>query len=259
MKKLTLLLVAVACLCTGKANAQDGKGSINFVPYVGVNYSDFSGDFELFAQETTGKANFMGGALLEFKVADKSAILADVNYRRLGTKAKERGTFSEPENPNSGYTGTVIIVFLEDKKFTLDYLSLGLQYKQNIIDRFSVRAGFECSYLLSARDYYNHVMYENPPFDPATGMYTFTPENRRDDFSFPYNDIEGGKDYYDEMDDMANVCVSVPLGITYEYKNFSLNATYHLPLTNCDSGWDDHIRNQAFDLTIGYRLPLRKR
>ena len=48
MKKLTLLFVAVACLCSKVANAQDGKGSINFVPYVGVNYSDFSGDSQEF-------------------------------------------------------------------------------------------------------------------------------------------------------------------------------------------------------------------
>ena len=258
MKKLTLILVAVACLCSGKANAQDGKGSINFVPYVGVNYSDFSGEFELYAQETTGKVNFMGGALLEFKVADKSAVIADVNYRRLGTKAKERGTFSEPKSPYSLNIEPVEMVISEDKKFTLDYLSFGLQFKQNIIDRLSVRAGFECSYLLSARKYYNWVMYYNPAFDSATGMYTLTPEDRVDDFDF-FNGIKSGKDYYEEMDDMSKVCVSVPLGITYEYKNFSLNATYHLPLTNCDSGWDDHIRNQAFDFTIGYRLPLRKR
>ena len=75
MKKLTLLLVAVACLCSGKANAQDGKGSVNFVPYVGVNYSDFSGDTKTYFFKSSGKVNFMAGARFEFRITDDSDIL----------------------------------------------------------------------------------------------------------------------------------------------------------------------------------------
>ena len=54
MKKLTLLLIAVTCLCSGNANAQDGKGSINFVPYFGINNSNFSGDADCYFGETSG-------------------------------------------------------------------------------------------------------------------------------------------------------------------------------------------------------------
>ena len=79
--------MAVACLCSKVANAQDGKGSINFVPYVGVNYSDFSGDTGFYLVETSRKVNFMAGARFEFQIADKSAIIADLNYRRLGATA----------------------------------------------------------------------------------------------------------------------------------------------------------------------------
>ena len=79
--------MAVVCLCSKVAKAQDGKGSINFVPYVGVNYSDFSGDAGYFFGKTSGKVNFMTGARFEFQIADKSAIIADVNYRRLGATA----------------------------------------------------------------------------------------------------------------------------------------------------------------------------
>ena len=105
-------------------------------------------------------------------------------------------------------------------------------------------------------------MYNQPAIDPVTGMYTLTPEDRVDDFDF-FNGIKSGKDYYEEMDDMSKVGVSIPLGLTYDYKNFSFNATYHLPLTKCseDEKWGDKysMKYQAFDLTIGYRLPLRKR
>jgi hypothetical protein len=52
---------------------------------------------------------------------------------------------------------------------------------------------------------------------------------------------------------------AIPLGLAYDYKNFSVNATYHLPLTKCADDLGYSLRHQAFDLTIGYRLPLRKR
>ena len=84
MKKLTLFLVAAVCLCSGNANAQDGKGSINFVPYVGINNSNFSGDADQYFGETSGKLNLMAGFSFEFQILEKSAIIADVNYRRLG-------------------------------------------------------------------------------------------------------------------------------------------------------------------------------
>ena len=87
MKRLSFLLMAVAFLCPKVANAQDGKGSINFVPYVGVNYSDFSGDTDYYFGGSSGKVNFMAGMRFEFQILEKSAIIADVNYRRLGATA----------------------------------------------------------------------------------------------------------------------------------------------------------------------------
>ena len=79
--------MAVAFPSPKVANAQDGKGSINFVPYVGVNYSDFSGDTKACFNGTSGKVNFMAGARFEFQIAKESAIIADLNYRRLGATA----------------------------------------------------------------------------------------------------------------------------------------------------------------------------
>lgn len=75
MKKLSLFLMAVAFLCPKVANAQDGKGSINFVPYVGMNYSDFSGDTQDYFGGTSGKVNFMAGARFEFQIAKNLHLL----------------------------------------------------------------------------------------------------------------------------------------------------------------------------------------
>ena len=91
--------------------------------------------------------------------------------------------------------------------------------------------------------------------------------------SLAYNYVNGNtikESYYEEYgkEDVGSVFsdhlnIAIPLGLTYAYKNFSVNATYHLPLTKCASEsdrWGDYsLRNQSFDLTLGYRIPLRKK
>ena len=271
MKKLSLLLMAVAFLCPKVANAQDGKGSINFVPYVGVNYSDFSGDASYYFGETSGKVNLMAGARFEFQIADKSAIIADVNYRRLGATADKairwfcgsrlpiegNYKFVEPVrdlNSSGGIRGNYnkdeILRMVKDAdagcvqeftKVTLDCISLAVQFKQYIIRGLSARVGLEGTVSLTEKWHYHFYNY-----------YKETGACKEGDKS---------SDVGDCFSDHLNA--TIPLGLTYDYKNFSFNATYHLPLTKCseDEKWGDKysMKYQAFDLTIGYRLPLRKR
>ena len=259
MKKLTLLLIAVACLCSGNANAQDGKGSINFVPYVGVNYSDFSGDTDYYFGDTSGKVNLMAGARFEFQIADKSAIIADINYRRLGATVEGimRSVYKGPDGllyanvwyrdynknevfrkvkENQGYAG-------ESKKVIVDCISFAVQFKQNIISGLSARVGLEGIESFSEKVHYHE-------YD-----YSFYQETGKCDESDETSDAD---DYFSN-----HINVAIPLGLTYDYKNFSFNATYHLPLTKCSKdmwGRDEcYMKHQAFDVTIGYRLPLRKR
>ena len=286
MKKLTLLLAAVACLCSGNTNAQDGKGSINFVPYVGVNYSDFSGDTQELFNGTSDKVNFMAGARFEFQIADKSAIIADVNYRRLGATADNHvlylygSDFVEHINPWRADMNTfqgsaaddgareirqLILdkggIIGEFKKITLDCISFGLQFKQIVMDRLSVRAGVECSQDISPKYHYHQTLYLGKFKDPSVDPYESYETINHDDYDWIVKEYDDYVDKDDFFSDKLNI--AIPLGITYDYKNFSINATYHLPLTKCYKdkwGSDEYsLKHQAFDLTVGYRLPLRKR
>ena len=254
MKKLSLLLMAVAFLCPKVANAQDGKGSINLVPYVGVNYSDFSGDASLYFGKTSGKVNFMVGARLEFQIADKSAFITDVNYRRLGVTTDAYTQWFTLDPIGNGwivgdYDKDELIrelkerrgVLSENKTVTLDYITLALQFKQNIIGGLSARAGLEASGCLAKKWNYHYSNYY---------YYKDTGECIEGDESSDADDVFTDNDYFS---------AAVPLGLTYDYKNFSVNATYHLPLTKCAENKGCYFRNQAFDFTIGYRLPLRKK
>ena len=256
MKKLLLLLMAVALLCPKETNAQDGKGSIHFVPYVGVNYSDFSDDSDYFFGGTSGKVNFMAGARFEFQIADKSAIIADVNYRRLGATADAamRSFYKNPINGvwcsgywNRDYNKDEIFREVkenqgsagESKKVTVDCVSFAVQFKQNIINGLSARVGVEGMESFSKKRHYHEYDYR------------FYQETGKCDESDETSDAD---DYFSD-----HINVAIPLGVTYDYKNFSINATYHLPLTKCSEDRGYSMKHQAFDITVGYRLPLRKR
>lgn len=284
MKELSLLLMAVAFLCPKVANAQDGKGSINFVPYVGVNYSDLSGDSDSYFGGTSGKINFMGGVRFEFQVALQSAVIVDLNYRRLGATVDNHvqyqygSEFVEHNTPCLGSSGgctfhgpapadrtreiTQLVMdkggmISEFKKITLDCVSFGLQFKQNVIDRLSVRAGIECWQDISRKSHYHQTLFLGHLKDPSVDPYTSYEAINHDDYNWvvkEYDDYTDADNYFSE-----HLNAAIPLGLTYDYKSFSVNATYHLPLTKCEEDEGYYLRHQAFDLTIGYRLPLRKR
>ena len=276
MKKLSLLLMAVAFLCPKVANAQDGKGSINFVPYVGMNYSDFSGNTKEYFNGTSGKVNFMAGARFEFQIAEKSAVIADLNYRRLGATADNRIVFlrDDPysmkynflaDTPNEYYAEKDRELIMEMggcifdyKKVTLDCISFGPHFKQNITGNLSAKVGMECTFLLSAR-WYVYVIdnYGKYKYTSEDGIISGPVDFNRDDYEWIYTEYDTCEDIGGYFSDHLNV--AIPLGLTYDYKNFSVNATYHLPLTKCAEKDEYSLCNQAFDLTIGYRLPLRKR
>ena len=275
MKKLSLLLMAVACLCSKVANAQDGKGSINFVPYVGVNYSDFSGDASYYFGETSGKVNLMAGARFEFQITSNSAVIADLNYRRLGTTSemfimsgrsipsipsnlsKSVGIILDRSNPVGIFEDLKKDIYLNggsgavasSTKVTLDCVTFGAQFKQGIVAGLSARAGVEGTFSV-AEKMHTHTMYCSADIDDKGNVI-----NKSEGDSY------GKSDVGDIFSDHLNL--AIPLGLTYDYKNFSFNATYHLPLTRCakdECGRDEYyMKHQAFDFTIGYRLPLRKR
>lgn len=54
--------------------------------------------------------------------------------------------------------------------------------------------------------------------------------------------------------DIKSVDVSMPLGISYEYEGFCLDARYALGLTDITKNSD--MKNQVFSITLGYKFKL---
>lgn len=50
--------------------------------------------------------------------------------------------------------------------------------------------------------------------------------------------------------------IGIPVGVTYEYKNISIDLRYLFGLKNLYKYYDERIRNRSFSLTIGYGFTI---
>jgi hypothetical protein len=48
--------------------------------------------------------------------------------------------------------------------------------------------------------------------------------------------------------------LSIPVGLSYEYNNITLDARYNFGLTKLFSNIDESVRNQVITITLGYKL-----
>ena len=71
--------------------------------------------------------------------------------------------------------------------------------------------------------------------------------------------LEGGTWYdFDESgtDGMKKFDLSIPLGLSYEFDDFVIDARYNLGLTNVNDLGSAKVKNSVIMLTVGYKIPL---
>lgn len=229
MKKLTVIIALV--LCVGSAKAQYEKRACYFRPYMGFLFSNMESKAFRSDMDQKWKFNMTLGGQLEWQAMNSSSLLIDVNYRRQGCSLDYKGNDDHEEKVT---------------KMTVDYLCLGLQWKMYLRPNFSARVGVELMNKIG--DLTTHYCVQN-------------------------KDVSVNEEEREHVDDiMDQTTWSVPVGLSYEYRNFTISATYHLDgqriseaLSSDDntrSAWSskrEPVYFKAFDLTLGYTIPLKKR
>jgi hypothetical protein len=51
------------------------------------------------------------------------------------------------------------------------------------------------------------------------------------------------------------IVIDLPIGISYEFDKFMIDARYNLGLSKINKG-SGSIRNSVFQISVGYKLPL---
>lgn len=117
--------------------------------------------------------------------------------------------------------------YLKDASTTLTYLNIPILANYYIVPGLAVKAGIQPGFMLSAKQKGSEKILSSwVDYD------------------------ESNTDGYKKFD------FSIPIGLSYEFSDFVIDARYNLGLTNIID--DDHIKNKnsVIMLTIGYKIPF---
>ena len=260
MKRFFVFVFFSIVLCVNSVMAQYNKGEWVFRPYAGFLFSTLNSKGFERGYDPKLKFNMTFGGQFELQVMTNSSLLFDINYRRQGC------SFDYKEVNQWEMANYVV----EVNKLTIDYVCLGLQWKVYVMPNLSARLGVEL--MKTASDLKAHAH--------AYGKKAYNPENPGGYSS--YDDVS--KYVWNEFDvheteevesDLRDVAFCMPIGLSYEYKDFTISATYRLDLNRVSDAIDDMFPDEssysfysyskskpiyfhAFDITVGYSIPLKK-
>ena len=191
----------------------------------GYNLSNLSTDLS----GMKDKSGFHIGGLLEYKISDKFSIQPELLYSVEGGKY----SFSYSESNEDGD-----FVFKAKENVTLGFINLPVTAKYYLKDRFSIEAGIQLGYLVSAKSDYDFFMDLD-------------------------GDITSDSGEQNIKDDVKSFNTSLNFGLGYELKNkMFFQARYNLGLTNLDKSEDSmededylgKIKSKGFLFSVGYKF-----
>ena len=135
MKKLVFISILMSFLFSGCASKQAARSSANqsvkFGAKAGVNFSDITGDD---VDSFKGLTSFHVGAVAEFPISDSFSVQPELLYSAQGSDYEE-----------DSFSGSV----------KADYLNIPVMAKFYVGEGFSVEAGPQVGFLMSAKDEYD--------------------------------------------------------------------------------------------------------
>ena len=145
-------------------------------------------------------------------------------------------------------------------------LAAGVEYEYFLSDRFSVAAGLMYSQqgaklkdidLTCKLDYFNIPVLANfylfKGFAIKAGLQAGIKSNAKMELK-----AGGTTQKADLKDDVKGFDLAIPVGLSYEFKHFVLDARYNLGVTKVfdENALNLDSKNLAFQLTLGYKFAL---
>lgn len=219
MKKI--MMIAAMMVAAISANAQNEVGQITLKPTVGLNI------FTLTGSGNKTRAGLAAGVEAEYGVAENFGVTLGALYSMQGTKQ---------EGSDSGVRTGV--------KFNLDYINIPILAQYYVIPGLAIKAGVQ----------FGFVVRNKVKLDTAiTGVGGFSEEGSVNEFLDAFKGLPGV-----DIPDNAKLNkfdFAIPVGLSYEYHNFVLDARYNIGLSKTIKSVDKG-KNSVFQITLGYKFAL---
>ena len=139
-------------------------------------------------------------------------------------------------------------------------LSFGVEGQYAVTDKFGISAG-----LMYSQQGNNSMVYNLQPANGNMYRYKFKMDYLNIPILANYYLFKGlavkagvqpGFKIHDNISSSMthSFDLSIPVGLSYEYKNVCLDARYNYGLTNFEKGYDQ--KNSVFQFTLGYKFKL---
>ena len=203
------------------AVAQNEVGQLTLQPKVGMNISKITGS------NLNSKVGLVAGFEAEYGVAKNFGISLAALYSMQGAKKDLKAN-----------NGTSV-----DVKFNLDYINIPVLAQYYIVPGLAVKAGIQFGFNVR-----NKVKVGNT----VAGIYL------KDDCSMDeFLDVARALDKSIPSDaKFQKFDLSIPVGLSYEYEDFVLDARYNIGTSKLIKSDPDGSKNSVFQLTIGYKFEL---
>ena len=213
MNRQSILLAAIV-LSSMIATAQNKVGEFSIKPMAGINVSNISADDEA---DYNVKVGFTGGVEAEYGVTPWLGVSLGAMYSQQGAKIKaslrEFGVNEE---------GRQVASLLSMKgKLKADYINMPLLANFYIWKGLAIKTGLQVGFLV------NDMMNVDAAIARVTAPDTEDLSKPSTDNFFSSFSVEGS-------DICKSVVFGIPIGLSYEYKNITLDARYYFGLTRMD-------------------------
>ena len=223
-----IVIIAVTLIASLNMNAQIEEGNWYFTPKAGVSISDMTGQL-LDPSKIEGNydvtlrsmVSFTAGADFEYAILDQLGFSFGLNYVKRGSNTKDN-------------------LF----KLTMDYINMPLTVNFYPIPEagLAIKAGAQVGFSARKRVTVDGVEYNAD----------YNIQQRFNNWGRPtqtYVENELSKQF-------NKVDLSIPIAISYEFKNIMLEARYNLGLINVMKEDPENSKHRFWQFTLGYKFDL---
>lgn len=241
MRRIAILLAAMT-LSVWTASAQNAEGQFSLRPVAGVVLTDFAGnadDIDLYKM----KVGFTGGLEAEYGIKPWLGVSLGAFYSQQG--AKYKGAMKAEGYDDHG--NHIVSIAQVRGKVKVDYINLPLLANFYVWKGLALKTGLQMGIL--ANDVLTYDLMIATAQELPTDVWILEDPSKS---TSTVASMSGSS-----TDFCKSIDLGIPVGISYEYKGFTLDTRYVFGLTNIDdSGDTGSVLNRCLTITLGYRFKL---
>ncbi len=232
IKQINILVVTLGI--TLGMMAQNQKGTFSVRPMAGISIANLSSSLDNYYHNQVG---LTAGLEVEYAVSNQVGISLGAIYSQLGSKI-DGNTANRYTDDNGQLHGDYS---KSEGHLRTNYINLPLMvnYYIPVVKGLAVKAGIQvglrCDDRLKADQLFVSSIYL-PSSSSLPEVWSRT---------------------INETDACKSMDFGIPIGLSYEHKNVTLDARYYFGLTKIDKSQElQNIRNRTLSVTLGYRFNL---